>query len=39
MRTGSRLDWRTVEDELQPLCEAKEAPHILPRLAALRTVP
>ncbi len=37
IRTGSRLDWRTVEVELQPLCEAKEAPHILTRLAALRS--
>ncbi len=37
IRTGSRLDWRTVEAELQPLCEAKEAPHILTRLAALRS--
>ena len=36
-RTGSRLDWHTIEAELQPLCEAKEAPHILPRLNALRT--
>lgn len=36
-RTGSRLDWHTIEAELQPLCEAKEAPHILPRLIALRT--
>ncbi|MDD9986702.1 MAG: hypothetical protein OXQ31_10555 [Spirochaetaceae bacterium] len=39
IRTGSRLDWRTVDAELQPLCEAKDAPHILPRLAALRTGP
>ena len=38
-RSGSRLDWLTIETELQPLCEAKEAPHILPRLAALRTAP
>ena len=36
IRTGSRLDWHTIETELPPLCEAKEAPHILPRLAALR---
>jgi hypothetical protein len=27
IRTGSRLDWHTIEAELQPLCEAKEAPH------------
>lgn len=39
IRTGSRLDWRTVDAELQPLCEAKDALHILPRLAALRTGP
>ena len=38
-RSGSRLDWLTIETELQPLCEAKDAPHILPRLAALRTPP
>ena len=38
IRTGSRLDWHTIEAELQPLCEAKEAPHILPRLTALRTL-
>ena len=36
-RNGSRLDWHTIEAELQPLCEAKEAPHILPQLIALRT--
>ena len=37
IRTGPRLDWHMIEAELQPLCEAKEAPHILPRLIALRT--
>ena len=36
LRTGHRLAWETVETELEPLCEAKEAPHILPRLKALR---
>ena len=36
LRTGAELDWETILAELQPLCEAKEAPHILPRLAALR---
>ena len=36
-RSGCRLDWLTIEAELQPLCEAKKAPHILPRLTALRT--
>ena len=36
LRTGAELDWETIRAELQPLCEAKEAPHILPRLAALR---
>ena len=29
------VEWNTVRDELEPLCEAKEAPHILPRLLAL----
>ena len=37
LRTGHQLAWETVENELPPLCDAKEAPHILPRLAALRT--
>ena len=37
LRTGHRLAWETVENELPPLCDAKEAPHILPRLTALRT--
>ena len=36
LRTGDRIAWETVEAELEPLCEAKEAPHILPRLRALR---
>ncbi len=36
-RSGSRLDWLTIETELQPLCEAKDSPHIVPRLAVLRT--
>ncbi len=38
LRTGCQLAWETVETELEPLCEAKEAPHILPRLRALRGV-
>lgn len=38
LRTGHRLAWETVETELEPLCEAKEAPHIVPRLRALRGV-
>ena len=37
LRTGHQLAWETVENELPPLCDAKEAPHILPRLASLRT--
>ena len=37
LRTGHQLVWETIETELQPLCEAKEAPNILPRLAGLRT--
>ena len=36
LRAGSQLDWEMIEAELQPLCEVKEAPQILPRLAALR---
>lgn len=36
LRTGHRLAWETVETELPPLCEAKEAPQIMPRLQALR---
>ena len=36
LRSGHRLAWETVEAELGPLCEAKEAPHILSRLRALR---
>ena len=39
LRSGHRLVWETVEAELEPLCEAKEAPHILPRLRALRASP
>ena len=37
LRTGHRIAWKIVDNELPPLCDAKEAPHILPRLAALRT--
>ena len=36
LRSGHLLEWSGLEDELRPLCEAKEAPHILPRLRALR---
>ena len=36
LRTGHQLAWETVEAELEPLCEAKEAPHILPRLRTMR---
>lgn len=36
LRSGGRLVWDTVETELPPLCEAKEAPHVMPRLRALR---
>lgn len=36
--TGHRIVWDTVETELPPLCDAKEAPHILPRLEALYTL-
>ena len=35
LRSGRRIAWDAVEAELQPLCEAKEAPHVLPRLRAL----
>jgi len=31
-----RLDWNTIMENLKPLCEAKEAPDIVPRLAAMR---
>ena len=37
LRNGHLLDWDSLEAELRPLCEAKEAPHILPRLQALRS--
>ena len=37
LRSGRQIAWDTVEAELRPLCEAKEAPHILPRLRALHT--
>ena len=37
LRNGCHLAWETVETELPPLCEAKEAHHILPRLSSLRT--
>ena len=36
LRSGRQIPWDTIETELPPLCEAKEAPHILPRLRALR---
>ena len=36
LRSGHRLAWETIRAELEPLCEAKDAPHILPRLTALR---
>lgn len=35
-RQEDRIEWKTVWDELTPLCELKEAPHILDRLAGLR---
>lgn len=37
LRSGHLLDWDSLEAELRPLCEAKEAPHVLPRLRALRS--
>ena len=39
LRNGHLLDWGLLEAELRPLCEAKEAPHVLPRLRALRSSP
>ena len=36
IRAGREIEWNTIETELPPLCEAKEAPHILPRLQSLR---
>ena len=35
LRSRRRIAWDAVEAELRPLCEAKEAPHILPKLWAL----
>ena len=37
LRSGHLLDWDSLEAELRPLCEAKDAPHVLPRLRALRS--
>jgi len=37
LRSGSRLDWRFIYSQLQPLCELKEAPEILERLKGLQT--
>lgn len=39
LRSGHLLEWALLEAELRPLCEAKEAPHVLPRLRALRSSP
>lgn len=36
IRQGAKLNWVQIRDELSPLCELKEAPHILPRLDVLR---
>ena len=38
-RNGHLLEWDLLEAELRPLCEAKDAPHVLPRLRALRSSP
>lgn len=35
-RQRGRLNWQQIEQELKPLCEAKEAPEILDRLRRLR---
>jgi len=35
-RQEDRIEWQTVWDELTPLCELKESPQILDRLARLR---
>jgi hypothetical protein len=36
LRQGSILDWRYVEEQLEPLAEAKEDPEILRQLARIR---
>jgi len=36
LRQQNKIDWRYVEQNLKPLVKAKEAPHILERLAELR---
>jgi len=36
IRQGAKLNWSLIERELKPLCELKEAPHILTRLEELR---
>jgi hypothetical protein len=36
IRQGTSVKWRQIFDELTPLCEFKEAAHILPRLEQLK---
>jgi len=36
LRQQEKLDWLYIEQNLTPLVEAKESPHILQRLAELR---
>ncbi len=36
LRSGTELDWSYIVTELKPLCEVKEAPHILEKLGAIR---
>ena len=36
IRNRSRLDWRYIEEQLQPLAEVKQDPEILRMLARLR---
>jgi hypothetical protein len=37
VRQGSaKMDWRYIQEELAPLCEAKEEPEILDRLISLK---
>lgn len=35
-RQANKLDWSYIKDQLAPLCELKESPHIISRLDVLR---
>lgn len=36
IRQGNSLDWKYIKTQLEPLCELKEAPHIVPRILELK---